>query len=405
MPPPSASTRSRPANAAAAAPRRLDAPLLVLAVTAVAYAAFIVAALARHDYDPSFFIQAGDRHADPNVVPQNLRVLRSSAGYDGQFYYRLALNPFTTKRTELGVTLDNPGYRQQRIMYPLVVWLLTGGNPELVPAALILVNYLAVCAIGYIGALYARALHEHALWGLMFSLYPGFLYVIVRDLTELLAACLLLASLLLVRHRRHVFATVLLVMAVLARESSLLVALAGLLVSLAGAWTGKNRAALRWHTWVVPIAVYGAWQLLLAYQWGHIPVGGTGAFGRASQLGTFGPQVFAAFFLEAGQLATYVHRIRFAEACFLLAFAISVASALRSTGAYAHEQVAWLLSVGLALAFKGWFTGTQIRSFAEFYCVGAIILVGSRSRGRAPVLACALVLWLVVFRHFAVGYG
>ena len=40
-----------------------------------------------------------------------------SPGYDGQFFYRLALRPWTQTRTEFGITFDEPAYRQQRLVY------------------------------------------------------------------------------------------------------------------------------------------------------------------------------------------------------------------------------------------------------------------------------------------------
>ena len=52
-----------------------------------------------------------------------LTVYEGSSGYDGAFVYRLALDPFTEQPVAHGITLDNPSYRQQRIVLPLVAWL------------------------------------------------------------------------------------------------------------------------------------------------------------------------------------------------------------------------------------------------------------------------------------------
>src|SRR5437870_36042 len=104
--------------------RRLDAPRVILVVVALLYGSFISLRLAEQHADPSAFVTAGDRFCDPQQVPFNLRVLPTSDGYDGQFYYRLALDPFTRTRTAFGIQLDLPAYRQQRIIYPLLVWVL-----------------------------------------------------------------------------------------------------------------------------------------------------------------------------------------------------------------------------------------------------------------------------------------
>ena len=47
-------------------------------------------------------------------------------GYDGQYCYVLARNPWM-KHTEY---LDFAPYRHGRILYPALAWLVTGGDPE-----------------------------------------------------------------------------------------------------------------------------------------------------------------------------------------------------------------------------------------------------------------------------------
>jgi hypothetical protein len=52
-------------------------------------------------------------------------------GYDGQFFYRLALEPFSTAERVDGIAFDAPAYRQQRIGYPLLAFLTTALTPAL----------------------------------------------------------------------------------------------------------------------------------------------------------------------------------------------------------------------------------------------------------------------------------
>ena len=64
------------------------------AITAVCIATlFALALLGRRGFDPGVLGVAGDQYTDARRVP--LPVEQHSAGYDGQFYYRLAMNPFT----------------------------------------------------------------------------------------------------------------------------------------------------------------------------------------------------------------------------------------------------------------------------------------------------------------------
>lgn len=60
-------------------------------------------------------------------------------GYDGQFYYQIAVNPLAAVEF-----MDNAAYRYQRIVYPIFVHLLSFGHPTLVPQILLAVNYASI---------------------------------------------------------------------------------------------------------------------------------------------------------------------------------------------------------------------------------------------------------------------
>ncbi len=98
---------------------RLNSPLFTGVITLIAYLAFLLTRLSLHGGDPSFFVTAGAFFVDRQSAPASLSILNGSHGYDGQFYYRLALDPFPAQRTNFGITLDVPAYRQQRILYPI----------------------------------------------------------------------------------------------------------------------------------------------------------------------------------------------------------------------------------------------------------------------------------------------
>src|SRR5689334_755789 len=98
--------------------------MLVIAVLSSVCA---LALLRHHGYDASRLVVAGDRFVDPTAAPAGLFVFPQSAGYDGQFVYRLSIDPFTTERVAHGIALDNPPYRQKRLLVPLLVWAITLG--------------------------------------------------------------------------------------------------------------------------------------------------------------------------------------------------------------------------------------------------------------------------------------
>ncbi len=78
-----------------------------------AVAAFLTVRLIQSD-GPGGFVLAGSPESTTSA-PSELH--HYGTGYDGQFVYRLALDPFTRAVTAHGMTLDLPAYRQQRIAH------------------------------------------------------------------------------------------------------------------------------------------------------------------------------------------------------------------------------------------------------------------------------------------------
>lgn len=111
------------------------------------------------------------------------------------------------------------------------------------PTILIIVNFIALLLIGLIGGYYAKSSKLHSLWGLVFVIHPGFPYTLSRDLTEIIQACLLLTALLLIRTRSFLTSAILLTLAILAKETALIIAFSLLL-------TFKSRYFL------IPVASY-----------------------------------------------------------------------------------------------------------------------------------------------------
>jgi hypothetical protein len=80
------------------------------------------------------FILVGRHFADPTQLPAGIPV-QPNYGYDGQFFYRLALNPANLAQTAYGIRVDH-SYRFMRIGYPAITWLLSAGQHAIVPDVL-----------------------------------------------------------------------------------------------------------------------------------------------------------------------------------------------------------------------------------------------------------------------------
>jgi hypothetical protein len=216
----------------------------------------------------SLFIMAGHTYSSGAKVP-----LVPYQGYDGQFYYRLALEPFNWAKTAFGITMDQ-SYRYSRIGYPLVAWVLSAGQHRLVPTALVVVNLLGVAAMAFLGGMFARDSGRHALWGLAFVAYFGLVISVGRDTAEPLAEACMLGGLLAYRRAgapehserlMYILAAALFTFGGITRETILL-APAGIavtrIIALARRQTGPGLADL---TWVIPAAVYGAGEIAVHF--------------------------------------------------------------------------------------------------------------------------------------------
>ena len=119
------------------------APALVLLVLAVL---FVTARLqVAADGDVARFMLVSTRWADIDQLPPGIPV--NPRGYDGQFYYRFALDPADLSTAAHGIRLDTP-LRRQRIGYPVLAWAVARGHPASVPAALVAVNVLGLALAG-----------------------------------------------------------------------------------------------------------------------------------------------------------------------------------------------------------------------------------------------------------------
>ncbi|HEX7135195.1 MAG TPA: hypothetical protein VF228_21660, partial [Iamia sp.] len=252
-----------------------------LAVT-VAAIAFVALRLLAHDGDATLFVRAGDELTDPaRGEAAGLTVAEDSAGYDGQYSYRLARAPLSGADRVDGVGLDRPVDRVSRIGYPALAWVGSlGGQRGLVPWSLIGVNVLALGAIGALAASLARDAGRSSWWGLVPAAAPGLLVALSRDLTEVVAAAALLGGLVLLRRGRFGPAAAVLLFAAVSRETTLVlpaaVVAAALLPHLPALPASLERARRALvgdrpsvPLWVglAPLAGYAAWRTWLSVAW------------------------------------------------------------------------------------------------------------------------------------------
>lgn len=372
----------------------------------VLYAIAIAPALLRHRLDPSIFIFAGDVFVDPSKTPTPIYVRPNSGGYDGQFYYRIALAPFDYTQPLYGVTIDAPAYRMQRIGYPFLAWGLSLGQAQFVPLALLLLNLVGIAATAALAMRLTIRLALPPLVPLAIVLWPGFPITLTHDTTEILAATFVLAMLDRYFAGRMLGFVVFGVMATLTREISVLV-LGGLFL-----YELMSRNLQRAAACGLAVLPFLAWRQLQTIIWGTVPssaamdVLGWPLVGIVQSLGLI---LFGPYGSRTGVEAIALRAYAFVSMVFLMAFSVLTAS--RFANAQKALVAAWLPFIALmaVLTANGpWIApGGYLRAFTECWIVGCLLLDDrfAQSRLATPALAVLAILWVGAASMVTISIG
>ena len=362
-----AATTNRPAVAA------LIATLAAAAFTLVRWQTWAHGNIGR-------FILVGRHFATLSQLPPGMPVAKTY-GYDGQFFYRLAINPLNFHHTAYGITMDRP-YRYMRVGYPALTWLVSLGQRDLIPVMLVVVNIAAIGYLGYLGAVFAVQSGRHALAGLLIPGYFGLLTSLSRDTAEPLAAVCLLAALLAIRGRRPVLAAALLAYGALTRETVMVAVAAIAILRVIGMLRGRARPGREDLAWAVPAVTFAAWQVVLKAATGSVPLLADG--GRNAGTPFIAP--LEAFRHNLAHI--HLHQFEqydlwFLELAILVCFSVAALLCLRATSAPGHERLAFVLYlVEICVVTPSTWNSLDgdMRSFIEVYLLAVIILLGTPRR-------------------------
>jgi len=365
--------------------------LAPLALALVMYSAVMTAVLRQNEWDPSIFVVAGESFTNRKTAPQVLSV-QPDPGYDGQFYFRLALQPFSTEPEASGIRFDYPVYRQQRILYPLVAWLLSWGEPSLALWALILIN---LAAIGLLTAMASRTLLGvglHPLWGLAVPLYAGFLLTFTRDLGEIVEVSLLFAAIESLQRRRIIRSVVFLSLATLAKEPAILFCAGPLLLAASHRFrTREDRLRL---LFLIPPLVHFSWKQWLFNAWDIAP---------SLSLEPFAVPFTA--FADALSAAP-IYSFQQIELILLVAFVGIALPALWKSRLNVEIRIAWCAFAAMACTLGGGFWMEDwafLRALAEFSAVGILLTLSGARWQRIAVFLLASTTWLLLVSRLVSG--
>ncbi len=343
--------------------------------------------LARYGGDPLVFVLVGTRYSQSD--PQGTQ------GYDGQFAYYIARDPAGGWRY-----CDVPAYRYQRILYPLLAWMLALGRPEAVGWTLIALNVAALAGGTYFTERLLAVRGVSRWYALAYGLYGGLMAGLRLDLTEPLAYGLVQGALWVwekqeAGSRRQEaggrkqeagrqrggkcgspVAMVLLALAALAKETTL-IAVAGLLLYLALERCWRQAVGLG----LVVGLPFAAWQGAL---WAWLGTPGVGAGGAMATSFEWLP--FAGLMRVATESRSVFWILLAIEGpLFVLptvwALAISARDLLRG---WRHPWVTLLLVQAVALLFLPFSTWREPLAMARLAVglVAATLLYGARRCSR-----------------------
>jgi hypothetical protein len=215
--------------------------------------------------NPTGFVRFG-REFVPVTHPPAGAVIDRWTGYDGQYFWVLALDPLLARHRTVAAFSDQ-GFRLGRIGYPALAYALAGGQEDAVPWSLLAVNVIAVLALTLAFAVHAQRRGWSGWWALGVGLLPGLLFVTMGDLSGAVAVAFMLGGLMACERDRRWLAAGLLGAAGLTREPMLL-AVVAVAVEAGARWWPVRRSpgALRrtvgavWPVLVIPAVVFLAWR-------------------------------------------------------------------------------------------------------------------------------------------------
>lgn len=332
---------------------------------------YVAQFLQLYHQDWTGFIQAGDRFFRSEEVP-GVSILPDSAGYDGQFYYWVARNPFAV--SAIAEKIDYT-VRYSRIGYPLVGYFASLGNPERLPYVLVLINVFALAVAAW--ALGRVFMHygKYGLWGILVGVIPGVVFSLGRNLVEPLALCGIAIGILQYLRGRFGWSAAWLSLAVLTKETVFF----GLLALAIFEIVRRRRLVL---TSIIPVVVYLGWKVTVAwlfqgYGLRHVLFSDLSLMPFSHAL-TYYAQIFPPAHFNAAVLLTIVYL-----PVLFLGLVILSAAVWRSR----RQPLAWF-SLGLALLVPFYSDHIWVEPFAyvrvssEFW-LGLIMLsalISARSR-------------------------
>lgn len=238
--------------------------LLPITITLLAIHALVMYSIKPYGYNLSSMIRISQKEKEgvaPEYFQKGMVIFDGKGGYDGQFYYYVAMDPFLSKG------YFKNAYRQQRILYPLMARYFAFGKESLIPYTLYAVNLLALAVGMYFLIRILKQYSVHPLWSLFYGLSPSSIMTIQYDLPSPVSISLIIAAIYFYTNRKIFLAAAFMSLSFLTREDSIVVFLPLLL------WDYKcNRQFKRIVLLASCLIPFFLWQFYVTAKIGDAPV-------------------------------------------------------------------------------------------------------------------------------------
>ena len=194
---------------------------------------------------------------DRSFLPDEIKLEKQ--GYDGQFFFYMSQDPLARKGA--WVNIDSPSYRYQRILLPVIMYGLTGGDRNTLPAAMILFNITCLLGCLIVVLYWLKELGASRLWAMFLFFNYGVFYPAFVGLSEPLANFLLLLSLYWIWDEKPGRAAWCMSLMVLAKEYYVILPAAAFIWAL----FSKQKSRMYYLT---PLLVAGLWQAAVYWRFG-----------------------------------------------------------------------------------------------------------------------------------------
>ncbi len=218
--------------------------------------------LMRHNWNPTWFHKLGTHFAvNPDRLPTN-PILFNGLGYDGEFYYYSAQDPFLKEKP--CECIDSPAYRYGRIGVPFLGYLFSGGNKMMALSwPFLLINFFCMAGLSIVLFDMLEDLNINAIYSVVLCLIPGLTLAYTHSTLECAAVFIVAAGLWCLERGKILWGTCLLGYAGLVRETCLMANISGVLFGQT--YTGKKVNRM---VFLPGFVTYGLWQLFLISKMG-----------------------------------------------------------------------------------------------------------------------------------------